>query len=300
VPFFIGFDRQTMVWPAAGTCADGGCPKYPTYAVTPGYFRTMGIPLLEGRELEDRRGAAEIVINQSFARKQWPDGRGLGETLRIGADGTPAAVVGITAKTHTRGLDHELPVLFTTIGPELFEGGLTMVARTTSAPSSMVRSFIEAANAVDANVSMIAVKSMEERMAVQLWPFRTLSWMFSICGALAAVLSTVGLAGVVIHAVSRRTKEFGVRVSVGATPRDLVTEVLKSSVVLLVPGLLTGLALAAAAARLTRAVFLGVNVLNPSVYLAVALAHCIIVVVACIRPALRASRLDPLIALRTD
>jgi predicted permease len=300
VPFFIGFDRQTMVWPAGGTCADGACPKYPTYAVTPGYFRTMGIPLLEGRELEDRRGAAEIVINQSFARKQWPDGRGLGETLRIGADGTLATVVGITAKTHTRGLDRELPVLFTTIGPELFEGGLTMVARTTGAPSSMVRSFIEAANAVDANVSMIAVKSMEDRMAVQLWPFRTLSWMFSICGALAAVLATVGLAGVVIHAVSRRTKEFGVRVSVGATPRDLVTEVLKSSVVLLIPGLLTGLLLAAAAARLTRAVFLGVNVLNPSVYLAVALAHCLIVVVACIGPALRASRLDPLVALRTD
>jgi ABC-type antimicrobial peptide transport system permease subunit len=108
------------------------------------------------------------------------------------------------------------------------------------------------------------------------------------------------LAGVVIHATTRRTKEFGVRVSVGATPGDLVTEVLKSSAALMIPGLITGLMLAAAAARLARAVFLGVNVLNPSVYLAVALAHCVIVLVACIGPALRASRLDPLIALRTD
>jgi predicted permease len=300
VPFFIGFDRQMMVWPAGGTCDDGTCRTYPTYAVSPGYFRTMGIPLVEGREFEDHFPSTELVINQAFARQQWPDGRGLGEMLRIGPHGTLATVVGITAKTQTRGLNREVPVLFTALGREHFDGGLTIVARTTTAPSSMVRSFVDAAHAVDPDVAMIAVKSMEDRMAVQLWPFRTLSWMFSICGGLAAVLATVGLAGVVIHAVSRRTKEFGVRVSVGATPRDLVTEVLKSSASLLIPGLITGLILAAAAARLSQAALLGVNVLNPWIYLAVALAHCAIVGVACIGPALRVSRLDPLIALRTD
>lgn len=300
VPFFIGFERQTTVWPVGGSCDDGRCPKYPTYAVSPGYFRTMGIPLVDGRELDDRRGSTEVVINVPFARTQWPDGRGLGETIRIGAGGTLMTVVGITAKTHTRGLDRESPALFVPISPEHLEGGLTMVARTRGAPASIVRSFIDAATAVDPNVSMIAVKPMDERMAVQLWPFRTLSWMFSICGALAAILGTVGLAGVVIHAVSRRTREFGVRVSIGATPRDLVAEVLKSSAALLIPGLLTGLLLAAAAAQLARALFIGVNVLNPSIYLAVAFAHGIIVVVACIGPALRVSRLDPLIALRTD
>jgi putative ABC transport system permease protein len=137
-------------------------------------------------------------------------------------------------------------------------------------------------------------------MAVQLWPLRTLSRMFSLCGALAMVLAVVGLAGVVAHAVSRRTREFGVRVSIGATPRDLLLEVLRSSAVLMLPGLAAGLLLAAAASRLTQAVFLGVNVLNPLVYLGVALAHGAIVLVACIGPALRASRLDPLVALQTD
>jgi predicted permease len=300
VPFFIGFDRRTVVWPTAGTCDAAGCPAFPTYAVSRGYFRTMGIPLVEGREFDEVRGAAQVVINQSFARNQWPEGGALGATLRIGAEGTPVTVVGITAKTHTRGLDREVPVLFVPIGPEHFSGGLALVVRTAAASSSLVRPLIDLANAVDPNVSIESVKTIEERMAVQLWPFRTLSRVFSLCGGLAVILAVVGLAGVVAHAVSRRTREFGVRVSIGATPRDLLVDVLKSSAMLMMPGLVVGLVLAAGAARLAQVVFLGVNVLNPLVYAGVAIAHCVIVLVACIGPALRASRLDPLVALRTD
>jgi predicted permease len=299
-PFFIGFDRKTVVWPAAAACEPGACPAYPTYAVSRGYFRTMGIPLVEGRDFDLGAGTRQVVINQPFARKQWPEGGALGATIRIGPDGTPATVVAITGRTHTRGLDREAPVLFVPLGREHFDGGLTLVARTAAPPASLIRPFVDAATAVDPNVAMQSVKSMEARMAVQLWPFRTLSVMFSICGLLAVVLAVVGLAGVVIHAVNRRTREFGVRVSIGATPRDLVMEVLRSSASLMVPGLIVGLALASAAARLAQALFVGVNVLNPLVYAGVALAHGAVVVVACIGPALRASRLDPLVALRTD
>jgi putative ABC transport system permease protein len=299
-PFFVGYDRQTPVWPAGGTCAPDTCPRYATYAVSPGYFRTMGIPLSEGHEFEPGRGRREVVINQSLARTQWPAGGGLGETLRVGPGGIALTVIGITAKTHTRVLDRERPSLFMPIGSEQFEGSLTLVARTTAAPALLVRPIAEAATALDANVPMTAVKTMEERLAVQMWPFRTLSWIFSICGALAVILATVGLAGVVIHAVNRRMREFGVRVSIGATPRHLVTEVLKSSAALLVPGLIVGLVLSGLAARLTQVVFIGVNVLNPLVYLGVALVQCAIVLAACVGPALRASRVDPLVALRAD
>ncbi len=299
-PFFIGYDRETAVWPATGTCAADTCPKYPTLAVGAGYFRTMGIAMLEGREFQPGPAAGEVVINQSFARQQWPAGGGLGETLRIGPEGMLLNVVGITAKTYIRGLDRERPTLFTPMRPEQFEGGLTIVARTTSAPALLVRPIVDAANAIDPNFAMAAVKTMEARMAVQLWPFRTLSSIFSICGALAVILATVGLAGVVIHAVSRRMREFGVRVAIGATPRHLVADVLRGSVALLVPGLVAGLIIAAVGARLAQAWFVGVNVLNPVVYLGVALAQCVIVLVACLGPALRASRVDPLMALRAD
>jgi putative ABC transport system permease protein len=108
------------------------------------------------------------------------------------------------------------------------------------------------------------------------------------------------LAGVVIHGVNRRLREFGVRVSVGATPRDLVSEVLSGSARLLLPGLIVGTALAAVAARLVQAAFVGVNVLNPLTYVAVALLECVIVGLACLSPAVRASGVDPLVALRSE
>lgn len=299
-PFFIGVDRQTPVWPTTGTCDADACPKYPVYAIGAGYFRTMGIPLLQGHEFTREREATTVVINDALARKQWPDGGAVGQTLRIGTEGTALTVIGVTGRTHTRGLDREAPTLFLPLTPEAHEGPVTIVARTTIAPASLVRALTETANAVDPNVALRAVKTMEQRMAVHLWPFRTLSVTFSICAGLALVLATVGLAGVVIHAVSRRVREFGVRISVGATPRDLAIDVLKGSAWLLAPGLVAGLLLAGAAARLAQALFVGVNVLNPSIYLGVALSQCAIVIVACIGPALRASRIDPLAALRAD
>ncbi len=300
VPFFIGFDRLTPVSSSASACEPGACQKYATLAVGPGYFKTMGIPLVAGHEFGAPGAWSEVIVNQPLARLYWPDGRGFGERLRIGDGGITVTVVGITVKTNTRGLDREAPTLYVPLAREHFEGGLSVVARTAGPPESIIRPFAEAAEALDPNVSMLAVKTMRERMAVQLWPFRTLSWLFSICGVLALLLATVGLAGVVIHAVNRRLREFGVRMSVGATPRDLVTEVLRGSANLLLPGLVVGTLLAAAVARLLQVAFIGVNVLNPITYLAVALLECAIVAVACISPALRASRVDPLVALRSE
>jgi len=299
-PFFIGFERLTPVWPDGGTCESNACPKIATLAAGPGYFRTMGISLVAGREFAPVRGAAEVVINQPFAKQQWPDGRGLGETLRLGERGEAVTVVGITAAHQTRGLNWVQPTLYFPLAREQYESGLTVVARTTTDAAALVRPIVEAGQALDSNVPLLAVKTMEQRMGVQMWPFRTLSRVFSICGVLALILATVGLAGAVIHAVSRRQREFGVRVSIGATPRDLVVDVMRSSAALLLPGLVIGTLLAASVARLVQVVFLGVNVLNPLTYLAVALLECTIVLVACIGPALRASRVDPLVALRAE
>jgi len=299
-PFFIGFDEITTVWPPNATCeGTNDCRAYATYGVGPRYFRTMGISLTEGREFAEG-AAAEVVINGPMARALSPGGSALGQSIRIGKNGDRVTVIGVTAPNRTRGLDREAPVLFVPLAPSHYEKAVTLVARTTGPPSALVRSVQDAAHAVDPDVAMTSVKTMEQRMGVQLWPFRTLTWMFSICGSLALVLATVGLAGVVIHAVSRRVREFGVRLSIGATPRDLMRDVLIGSTRMLIPGVTIGLLLAAGAARLARVVFIGVNVLKPTTYLIVALLQVLIVVIACIGPAIRASRVDPLIALRSE
>jgi hypothetical protein len=260
----------------------------------------MGIAMSAGREFLPDGAAGEVIVNQPFARRQWPDGRGLGETIRIGDRGEAFTVIGITATHQTRGLDRESPTLYFPLGPAEHEGSLTIVARTAADPAALVRPVVEAARAVDPDVPLLAARTMEQQAALPLWPFRTLSWLFSICGALALVLATAGLAGVVVHAVNRRMREFGVRVSIGATRRDLVVDVLRGSAALLVPGLIAGIALAAGLAPLVQFMFVGVNVLNPLTYLAVAIVECAVVVMACLGPALRAARVDPLIALRAE
>src|SRR5262245_52427489 len=174
VPFFIGFDRVTSISANATPCEADGCQKYPTMSVGPGYFRTMGIPLAAGREFDRTSGPTQAIVNQPLARLLWPDGRGLGETFRaLAGDRTiTATVVGITAKTHTRGLDREQPTIYFPLGRAQFEGELSLVTRAAT-PASLVRPLRDAAQAIDPDVSMTSVKTMRERMAVQLWPFRT-------------------------------------------------------------------------------------------------------------------------------
>jgi len=298
-PFFIGFDRRIAVSSLDAPCDADACVKIPVMAVAPGYFRTMGISLTQGRDFGGN-AVSEVIINQPLAARYWTDGRAVGETLRIGDHGAPATVVGMTAKTHTRGLDREEPTLYVPLELDDFEHELTMIARTAGAASPLVRPVSEAAQTLDPNVSMTSIKTMEQRMAMQLWPFKTVGRLFSICGGLALILATVGLAGVVIYTVNRRLREFGVRLAVGARPRDLVFDVLAGSARLMLPGLLGGTLLAAALARLARVAFYGVNVLNPTTYAGVALLECVIVIIACVSPALRAARIDPIAALRSE
>jgi predicted permease len=299
VPFFIGFDRLTPVSSAGAHCERDACPKASTLAVGPGYFKAMGIPLTAGREFDKRGDSLEVIVNQPLARLLWRDGRALGEALRLPDRATTVTVIGVTAKTHTRGPDRETPTLFIPLAPDHHAGSLSVVARTHPRPEHLVRPLGEAAQRIDPNV-LTSVRTMRERMAVQLWPFRTVSWLFAICGGLALILSTSGLAGVVMHVVNRRRREFGVRMAIGATRRDLVADVLRGSTRLLLPGLTVGVVVAAAGARLLQVAFYGVNVFNPLTYVAVALLQSAIVVVACISPALRASRVDPLAALRAE
>ena len=302
VPFFIGYKRETAVSSTGIRCEAGsaGCTRVATLTVGPGYFRTLGVSLTAGHEFADAGSAGDVILNQPLARQLWPDGRGLGETLLIGEGerAVTVTVAGITARTLIRGLDREQPTLYVPLNRKTFERGLSLAVRTTADPSFLVRPLRDLGQAAGPDVAFTSVKTMRERMAVQLWPFRTVSRLFSICGGLALVLAASGLASVVIHAVTRRMREFGVRVSIGATPRDLAVEVLRGSAGLLFPGLIAGTLLAALCARLIRVALFGVNPLNPSAYLAVAVLECAIVAAASIGPALRAARVDPLVALK--
>ena len=300
-PFFIGFERVTPVWPDGGVCESGSCPRIATLAAGPGYFRTMGISLVAGREFQPVQGAAEVVINQPFARQQWPDGRGLGETLRLGDRGAAVIVVGITAAHSTRGLNWERPTLYVPLAREHYTDGLTVVARTASEATPLVRPVMAAGEDVDPKVALLSVKTMQQRMAVQTWPFRTLCADVLDLRPAGAHPRDGGTcrrgdsrgqptpAGVRRARLDRRN---ATRPRGGCDAKQRRAPAARSR--------RSARCSRPSVARLVQVVFLGVNVLNPLTYLAVALLECAIVLVACIGPALRASHVDPLVALRAE
>ena len=297
-PFFVGYETTRAVWPDQESCVGDACPKRPVYPVAPDYFSTMGIELVEGHTFSPGALQSEVIVNGEFARAQWPDGRALGRVIRVGDDGAPMTVVGVTGQTRMRAFDRERPAIFVPLAPEHFDSSMTVIARTSAHPATMIRPIVEAASVLNPDVPLISAKTMNQQIAVQMWPYRTLSWMFGVCAILAVVLAVVGLAGIVVHSVNRRAREFAVRLAVGAERRDLLRDVLESSLRMLIPGLFAGVLLAVAAARLAQSMFVSVNVLNPMTYVAVAALQAAIVLIACIGPAWRAARIDPLVTLR--
>ncbi|HEX5473940.1 MAG TPA: ABC transporter permease [Vicinamibacterales bacterium] len=298
-PYFVGFNRLTAISTQTAPCDTGHCPEYPTLSVGPGYFRTLGIPLTAGRGFRPHETGA-VVLDDGLAERLWPGLPAVGRSVRLGSEAAPATVVGVTAPSHVRGIGREPPTMYVPLSAEALAGPLTLVARAATKPEALVRPLVRSAEEVDPNIAMTSVKTMRDRMAVQIWPFRTLRGLFSICGMLALVLATAGLASVTTYAVMRRLREFGVRASLGATPADLAFEVLAWSARLLVPGIAAGILVAALVAHLGQAALVGVDALDPLAYVVVAALECAVVFAACLGPALRAARADPLVALRSE
>lgn len=298
-PYHIGYPRALTVARPETTCGDDRCASYPAVMAAPGYFRAMGIALTGGRDFTPGT-AAEVIVNQPLADRLWPEGEAVGRAVTIGDARRLATVVGIAAPAQTRGFNRTTPELFVPLDAAARSGPLSLIVRTELAPELLVPAIRQAARAVDTDVSRVSVKTMAARRGVQLWPVRTISWLFATCGLLAVVLATSGLAAVVLHATSRRTREFGIRMALGATGGALAREVLGGSARLLLPGALLGAVLAGLGAHLARAAFVGVNVLDPRTYVAVLVIEAGLVLLACTAPARRAGRVDPLTALRAE
>ncbi len=154
--------------------------------------------------------------------------------------------------------------------------------------------------ALDASLPPGSVKTMEKRMEMPLWPARTAAGFLGVCGALALTLATVGLFGLTYMTVSQRTREFGIRAALGATPRRVVERIASRRCCAGTAGVLIGLAGAAVATRFVSASIFGVSAADPSTYAASAIVQCGVAMLACLLPALRATRADPILALRVE
>jgi len=277
--------------------------------ITPGYFQSIGTPLKQGRgitEADSEVSNPVVVINEAAARKYFPDRSSLGEHLYI--SGVLCEVVGVVGDVKSH-LDQ--PAEPTTFVPaaqaklgtsKLFEGWFprSIVVRTTGDPLHLSQALREAVAATDPLVPTGAIRSMDQVLSRSLALRSFMMLLLGFFGGLALLLASVGIYGVIAFAVSQRTREIGVRMALGARPADVLRMVLREGMTLVGAGVVLGVAASLMLTRLLEGMVYGVRVRDPLIFAAVDLLLVAVSLVACYVPARRATRVDPLVALRYE
>jgi predicted permease len=293
-----------------GAPSPDGRPR-PTSAdfVGPEFFATAGIPVVQGRSFnaDDRENGAPVaVVNQTFARRYLKGIDPLSACIGGGGPGDDepcARVVGVVADAHYGDVTRDVePFMYRPIAqrsPHM--PPLTMMyVRTTDDPTALGGILRRELQSLDGRVSFATVTPMTRMIEPQLAPWRIGTFIFSLFGVIGALLAAVGLYGVVSFVVAQRTREFGVRIALGAQTNDVMRLVLGQGARLVAAGLVAGAIVAALSTRLFASLMFGVSALDPVVYVGTAVLLAIIALAASYLPARRATRVDPIEALRTE
>jgi putative ABC transport system permease protein len=272
--------------------------------VSEGYFGLMRIPMLEGRGFEatDRTGSPAVcVINESFAKRLFPGESAVGKVLLRGAAAdVRVEIVGVIGDVKTNGLNAPPPDEIYFPVRQLALPGMTIIARTSGDTAALQTVIRSAVTAVDKDQPITRFASLETTVAQSVGSQRLVSWLTAIFAGVALALSAVGLYSVVAYVVSQRTSEIGIRMALGAEPGQVIRLVMRGGLTLVGIGLGLGLAGAAGAVRLIQSLLFEVQPLDLFVYGSVALLFIVVGCLACLAPSLRAARIDPLLALRSD
>jgi len=274
--------------------------------VSPGYFRTLGIPLRAGRDFDDhdRRDSEPVaIVNESFARRFWPGGDALGQRIKVSEPDAPIPwrrIVGIAADAHYRGLERSSLDFYVPYRQEMFFPAHVLVRARAGDPLSLAGGLREAVHELDPDQPVAGLTTMEERTAIQLAGPRFLMTLAGLFALLAGVLAALGIFGLISYATARRTREIGLRLALGSPRRSVLGLMARQGLLPALTGLAVGLPAAALLARSLAGLLHGVQPGDPAVFAAVGLALLAVAAVASYLPALRAARIAPSIALRRD
>jgi predicted permease len=268
------------------------------------YFRLMNIRFVEGRAFrpDDREGVPNVcIVNETFARHIFPGESALGKTLLRGGNADiKSEIVGVIHDVKTNGLNAPVPDEVYYAMRQLGRPGMNVIARTSGDPAALQAIIRDAVAAVDKDQPISFFATLEANVATSLGTQRIVASLTTVFAALAFAMAVVGLYSVLAYAVSQRTAEIGIRMALGAQSAQVVRLVMRSGLRLVAVGLVLGLAAAAGAARIIQTLLFDVRPLEPLVYAAVAATFAVVAALACLLPSLRASRIDPMIALRAD
>ena len=278
---------------------------------TPGYFSTMGIPIVAGRDFSDRDGSGAPVVsivNQEFVRRYFPNENPIGKRIELGWEQDTATtggnmtlggeIVGVVGNVKRRGLSEEVyPETYASYMQPTF-AAFSVVVRSTSDPSSVMAAIRAQVREVDRDLPISELRQLQELVASSVSRPRFYTMLLGVFASIALVLAAVGIYGVISYAVSLRTRELGIRIALGATGRQVSRLVLRQGVSLALAGVVVGAAGAYWLTRLLNKLLFGVTATDTVTYAAVGGLLTAIAALACYIPARRAARVDPLLAMR--
>jgi putative ABC transport system permease protein len=274
-----------------------------------GYFRAMGIPIIKGRDFDDRdkHGSTPVVIiTETFARQIFPNEDPIGKRIKPGIssidgeDSMMREIVGVVGDVRNQNLSTESKKAYYVPQTQVPFSQMVAVVKTNGEPHGMISAVTKDVAAMDGDIPLFGVKTMEEYLSASVAAPRFNTTLLSIFAGVALVLTIVGLYGVMSYSVVQRTNEIGIRLALGAQSRDVLLMIVKQGSKLIIVGLVIGLAGAFAATRVIASLLFGVTTKDPFTFVAAAVLLAIVALLACYIPAWRATKVDPLEALRYE
>ena len=300
-PLAGGFARS--VFPEGADTTTTGRILVQVNTVGTGYFETIGIPIMRGRDFT-RADTAEspkvVVVNETMAKQFWKGEEPLGKRFKFFGDEDYTTVVGVAKDSKYNGVAEDPQNFIYQPLRQNYSPQATLHVRAAGDAASLATAVRNAAREIDPSLSVFNVRTLEEQVSESLQPLLMNVLMLAVFGGLALLLASIGLYGVASYAVSQRTREIGVRMALGAQPSSVLGLVLGQGMILVAAGLAIGLVAAYSAAGLMRSLVVGVSTHDPVTFLSTAVVLGVIAFLASYIPARRATRIDPLIALRTD
>jgi len=270
-----------------------------------GYFETMNVPLVKGRlfdEHDTKDSAQVIVIDEHMARSYWPNSNPIGGRIKFGRDEkTPwMTIVGVVGSVKQYDLENESRVTFYLPVWQAMGGTMYLVARTNIAPASVAATIASQVRSMDPNVPIFDVKTMDQRLSESLARRRFAMLALGMFAGFALLLAIIGIYGVISYSVAQRTNELGIRLALGARQIDVLRLVLSSGFKLALIGIGLGLILAFAVTRFLSSLLFGVRATDLFTFGALSILLVVVSLIACYLPARRATKVDPLVALRYE
>jgi len=304
IPLGAGVSTRTVAPEGAVPERDGDWPALDATTVAPGYFDVMGIPLIAGRDFQSFDGAAAarvVILNETASRSFWPGETPVGKRVITGGSKREEwEVVGVVADHKVRTLgEASRPQVFFSFAQD-YSPMMYWVARTRVRPELALAAAKSELLEMDGSLAFFEAKTMAQNLEIPLFPVRMGATLLGVFGALALVLASIGLYGVVAHSVSRRTREIGIRMALGATRGDLMTMLTRQGLTLVFIGCAVGLAASVLGTRVLSSVLYGVEATDAVTFGATAAILVAVAFVANWIPARRAARVNPMTALHYE